>query len=497
MSEHELWNELGNLYFMSSAYPQAVYAYNRSIQLDHGFGRPYSNLALTYVQQGKYEEAVELFRTGIHLLLDDREKASSWSQLGTVYRHMKDYDQAIEAYQKADELDPENSVHRESSAQLLYGGSSSNEADLAALKQEMEDGGWEVMLPGEGNNPPQHKTELPYSEDAFDSAWMDRDLGERPFLPQQAEDGIEIHALGKASDQLEERLRVSAEVEPVEETSTHGPTIREGLSSKSAEPHEAVTNSFPPMISKDARFSNTGEFASETYSTAVVNVAEAIPLPSFLVLKGEDAQAEAKTTRVQDGSVTHDRLTAIPDQKEIEVGLARYKRVVQVNPKNAAAWDMLGNLYKSAGMYKDAVIAYQQAVRVEPGRGIYYHHLGLVCAAERRDADAISAFQRVIELEPEHGLAHAALGGYYRKMGLEELAQEHIGKAMRIIYDSENEYNRACLEAICGNVDQALELLRAALDNKQTYVDWVIRDPDLDFIRKDPRFSKLISEYSK
>ena len=87
MSEHELWNELGNLYFMSGAYNQAVYAYNRSIQLDCNFGRPYSNLALTYVQQGKYQEAIELYRSSIELLAENKEKAISWSRLGNAYRH--------------------------------------------------------------------------------------------------------------------------------------------------------------------------------------------------------------------------------------------------------------------------------------------------------------------------------------------------------------------------------------------------------------------------
>ena len=106
MSEHELWNELGNLYFMSGAYNQAVYAYNRSIQMDSNFGRPYSNLALTYVQQGKYQEAIELYRSSIELLVDNKEKAISWSRLGNVYRHLKDYKKAVVAYQQADELDP-------------------------------------------------------------------------------------------------------------------------------------------------------------------------------------------------------------------------------------------------------------------------------------------------------------------------------------------------------------------------------------------------------
>ena len=129
-------------------------------------------------------------------------------------------------------------------------------------------------------------------------------------------------------------------------------------------------------------------------------------------------------------------------------------------------------------------------------RASYLHHLGLAFAGAGRDEDAIASFQRVIELDPDHYLAHASLGGYYRKLGLEELAQKHIGKAMRNIYDSENEYNRACLDAICGNVDQAIDLLRIALEKKQTYVEWIIHDPDLDFIRDDLRFKQLISNYT-
>ena len=121
----------------------------------------------------------------------------------------------------------------------------------------------------------------------------------------------------------------------------------------------------------------------------------------------------------------------------------------------------------------------------------------MVYACEGRIDEAIDAFQSVIQMDPDHALAHAALGGYYRKKGLEELAQKHIGIAMKSIFDSENEYNRACLAAICGNTEQALELLRVALKNKQTYVDWILRDPDLDFIRQDPRFKQLISDYAR
>ena len=108
MSEHELWNELGNVYFLAGVYAQAVHAYHRAIKLDDRFGRPYSNLALTYVQQGKFEQAVDLYRRSIELLTENKEKAISWNRLGNVYRYLRDYQDAVSAYRQADQLDPEN-----------------------------------------------------------------------------------------------------------------------------------------------------------------------------------------------------------------------------------------------------------------------------------------------------------------------------------------------------------------------------------------------------
>ena len=84
MSEHELWNELGNLYFLSGSYNQAVHAYNKAIQLESGFGKPFSNLALIYTKQAKYEDAIHLYKKSLDLLTDDAEKAITWNRLGNV-----------------------------------------------------------------------------------------------------------------------------------------------------------------------------------------------------------------------------------------------------------------------------------------------------------------------------------------------------------------------------------------------------------------------------
>ncbi len=103
-----VWNELGNVYFNTGAFDDAVIAYSKAIELDRWFAWPYSNLALTYVQKGRFVEAILLYQRSIELFTGEKDKAISWNRLGNVYRRINDYENAIAAYQRADELDPDN-----------------------------------------------------------------------------------------------------------------------------------------------------------------------------------------------------------------------------------------------------------------------------------------------------------------------------------------------------------------------------------------------------
>jgi tetratricopeptide (TPR) repeat protein len=651
MSEHELWNELGNLYFMSGAYNQAVHAYQRSIQVDAGFGRPYSNLALTYVQQGRYDEAIELYRRSIELLSADKEKAISWNRLGTVYRHLKDYSRAVIAFEEADDLDPQSADDfpatvqaREQVSQVPSSVLDESIPDEAAatidppiaelesqvaeveppmveidspLVAELKPAAteWESLVPpveplvvaiessvveleavvAESETPvaesesPATELESPIAElqppaaapeplvaetteaepelewwDIDESRFMSAMQGEpiaslaaddptaswTPADPSQFqqdlsqmpetgslttwretdfEDDFELlspldpdpdpDVPDPRGDDLSTWISIP-EQEPVNLDELWAPPFDEDVELEEDLPpewgetssyHVISSVDFGPSLSTPSSaavaveyldltkpFQNDQRSTEQTRDQFEVEVdVEERPAPQQLPAE----PAEPEPLPVPEVHVLAAGSPALErdedEMREIEMGIAKFRRVVQVNPRNAHAWDALGTLFKSAGLYKDAILAYQQAISNDSSKSLYYHHLGLVYACEGRDEDAICAFQRVIEIDPEYSLAHATLGGYYRKMGLEELAQKHIGKAMKNIFDSENEYNRACLEAICGNADQAIELLGVALKNKQTYVDWILRDPDLDFIRQDPRFKQLISDYNR
>jgi tetratricopeptide (TPR) repeat protein len=107
------WNEKGNSFFEQGTYEDAINAYNKAIQSNPELGWPYSNLALIYLRRNQYPEAILLYQRGIELLDADKDKAICWNGLGNVYRCMNDYANAVAAYKKASELDPETAGMRD------------------------------------------------------------------------------------------------------------------------------------------------------------------------------------------------------------------------------------------------------------------------------------------------------------------------------------------------------------------------------------------------
>lgn len=122
----EVWNQKGNIHFQKGEYEEAITAYNKAIELDRSFGWPYSNLAFTYLTLGKYAEAILLYKKSASLLRHKEEQAAAWNSLGNIYRHLNDYEDALKAYQKADELDPQNAGKRDQMELAISSSNSEN-----------------------------------------------------------------------------------------------------------------------------------------------------------------------------------------------------------------------------------------------------------------------------------------------------------------------------------------------------------------------------------
>lgn len=488
MSEHAIWNELGNLYALSGSYDQAIRAYRQAIAITPAAGEPHHNLGQVFMQLGRFTEAVEAYADGAGRLTEMQQRAVTLHRLGDAHLRLKQYAPAMEAYQHADELvtDIRELVEASQPCDLLLHIEAATSAPAVDDSPAASTSGMEVLPLIEELTPwwfdgqtqpeeaPAQEFELwPLAEPSIADP-----NGNIIFTEPLKWDLAVAYRTPQESAPLDRAEALNGLLETVSvytESESRGTALAEICEAETvvlvAEPEQ---ESLPVMVITDAPEVTTEvpEFSSHTLtSPAAVQYVEPAPELPTVELSPEERAG-------------------------IQADIEKLKRTLEINPRNPVAWDTLGGNYKALGQYDEAIHAYRKAVSLDSSKAFYFHHLGLVFAAVGNNEDAIGAFERVIEIDPNHSLAHATLGGYYRKNGKEELAQAHITKARGLLATDENEYNRACMEAICGNTDQSLELLELALKNKQTYVNWARKDPDLDFIRNDPRFHALLAEYA-
>jgi len=474
---HELWNEIGNLYFMHGAYEPAINAYLRSIKLENTFGRSYSNLAMAYVQTGKYREAIKLYRRGIELLSDDKEKAATWNRLGILYRQIKEYDNALEAYQRADLIIPQDDAEKPSEARAesnLPLTVSTPELDLDAILAK----GKSVTMPIRSDlleeiNAEFEMAEAYTEEVSFEEAIMAPEF-ETYSLPEKTAIKPSVNI------QSEWKLAYADESLLIEKTVPDQP---ENLLPIEIEDLEIII----PI-------ETLNEVSAENIQTDAPAISETQSEPVSIV---ESAINETDPEATQYSQTEYPLTDLSPDEKQaLSLEIIKYQQATSNNPRSYILWEELGEAYKSAGQYRDAIQAFQKAISMNPTNAMCHYRLGLVYAAEQKEQEAIRTFKKVLELDSTLPQAHASLASQYRKMGQEKIAQEHIEKARAMQVDGESDYNNACLEAIYGNYDRALELLEVALETKQTYVTWAQHDPDFHPLHKDQRFQTLLSAHA-
>jgi tetratricopeptide (TPR) repeat protein len=159
--------------------------------------------------------------------------------------------------------------------------------------------------------------------------------------------------------------------------------------------------------------------------------------------------------------------------------------------KSARPWLGLSYSLTMLGRIEEAIAAVNRAIEIEPKDADSWHILGQIYGFMKDFNKALPNFQKAVELSSEDGRYRGSLVGALRKIGQHKEALEQE-KVARVLIEKENEYDRACFESICGNTEEALQLLKIALEKKQNPLEWAKQDPDFEFIRDDPRFRELV-----
>ena len=106
--------------------------------------------------------------------------------------------------------------------------------------------------------------------------------------------------------------------------------------------------------------------------------------------------------------------TFLDDIGEEDKSGEEFEKAAQLDPKNPAAWNNLGNYHGEFGGVTNAFTDYEKAITLDPTEPVYYHNLGMTVYLFRRDAmsfyhltepqvfdKALALYRQAIRLDPD------------------------------------------------------------------------------------------------
>ena len=481
------WNELGTIHMKAESFDEAASAFSRAIDLDRGNGWAYSNLAFAYMQQGKNKEGVSLLLRSIDLMESDADKAVSWNRLASLYRVLNDYDNAVAAYQMADQLAAGGG------APNAEGSVESAEEEAVQSSADSEQVTWAVAMPVAASDAAQ----TPPSEAKVEVAPEPSKQHDKAEAHRQSATGAPAWIFESASESKKDESQKAAAprprrtpegeeavVDPAAKATTKAAGQHAEQIGAAVEPREPVhSDEAIKWTAKGNAHFNQGalEEAVAAYNKAIqIDAGYGVPYSNLAltyVTQGQFAEA------------------ILLYQKSVAL--------LESDRDKALSWNGLGNAYRCINDYANAVTAYQRAAELDPETsGIRdraddfqprtsqrsakaWNDLGALLLKTGALDKAAEAFQKAIELEPKSGRAHSNLARTKAAQGQYGEAAALYEKGIALL---DNDKEKADAWNGLGNAYRKLNDYDSAIKAYQKAV--VLADEGVDLLTR-TRFSLL------
>ena len=162
-------------------------------------------------------------------------------------------------------------------------------------------------------------------------------------------------------------------------------------------------------------------------------------------------------------------LSALGEKKE---AIAALKRAIKLQPGIASYRANLGEILRQNGDADDAAIALQESLKLEPNNPQALNNLGIVHYDRKEFDDAVTQYRLAIELQPDMAEAHNNLGNALRMANDREGAMDAYQNALihREVYP-EAYNNLGTLLHADRQHDEAEHALRRAIQQLPTYME--------------------------
>jgi tetratricopeptide (TPR) repeat protein len=147
-----------------------------------------------------------------------------------------------------------------------------------------------------------------------------------------------------------------------------------------------------------------------------------------------------------------------------EDAAAQYRKAIRLNPTRAEAYQWLGSALQKLGKPEEALQQFAQAVRYNPSSADARDALAAALLQQGQIAEALAQLGEALRLKPDHASAHYNLGNALQGMGRPQEAIAHYQAALRTkpeVADIHNALGAAL--AATGRLDEAVPHFQEAL----------------------------------
>jgi tetratricopeptide (TPR) repeat protein len=195
-----------------------------------------------------------------------------------------------------------------------------------------------------------------------------------------------------------------------------------------------VTHAYSDLSTRTAQ--DLGRTASDSFAAHKLN-AEALEMQG----KWEPAQAEYEWMIQKEpntpgihfllGRLLLSRPDSGPDAPE--KARQEFLKEIQLDPKNAGAIYILGELDRRDQKWDEAISRYRQALKVDPNFGEAYLGLGYCLVNQKKYDEAIAPLRTAERFIPENPEVHHSLGTALQRSGQKEEAQKEFAIHEKLI----------------------------------------------------------------
>ena len=206
------------------------------------------------------------------------------------------------------------------------------------------------------------------------------------------------------------------------------------------------------------------------------------------------AYKEAVRLKPESYSCLYNMAIALEETGDHVSAIDAYKAAISLNPDFTDAYNNLGIALSSLGRREEALEVYSEAIRRKPEEFSLYFNMGMCLFEEGRYTQAAAAYRNALDIKPDELEIYYYLGAALTELRNYNDAIEAYKSALEIKpSDGELYYHLAAIYAMLGRYEIAEENLKQAVGLDEKVRGDIIRNHAFDGMRGKNEFRKIVN----